>query len=409
MQTKAENLIKALLFTLGLCLIVVGLSRVFERKTSAQMYDAFFEAEENFDVLFLGTSHTSNGVLPLQLWQEQGIGSYNMAGHGNQLATTYWVLVNALDYTDPRVVVLDLSYLSENQKTSLVSVNQTHVSLDAIPFSWNKIRMVNDLFDTAGEKAEFLADFIIYHDRWSELTAEDFHYQPLSYKGAVPGYSVAVPQAAVKLDRSEVCGSDTVGVEYLRKILNLCKARDIDVVLTYLPFPASGDKQREANLGYEIADACEVPYLNFLDMDVVDYDTDCLDADSHLNLSGAVKVTRYLGEYLRENYDLPDRRCDAEYASWQQEADKFAQSISGILLVDQTSPLTSLMLLAEPDIHATLTVSTDQSQWEDIRWLSMIQYASLYHTVIYADGDDFQNFKIDVTDADGNSFGTVCW
>ncbi len=409
MQTKAENLIKALLFTLGLCLIVVGLSRVFERKTSAQMYDAFFEAEENFDVLFLGTSHTSNGVLPLQLWKEQGIGSYNMAGHGNQLATTYWVLVNALDYTDPRVVVLDLSYLSENQKTSLVSVNQTHVSLDAIPFSWNKIRMVNDLFDTAGEKAEFLADFIIYHDRWSELTAEDFHYQPLSYKGAVPGYSVAVPQAAVKLDRSEVCGSDTVGVEYLRKILNLCKARDIDVVLTYLPFPASGDKQREANLGYEIADACEVPYLNFLDMDVVDYDTDCLDADSHLNLSGAVKVTRYLGEYLRENYDLPDRRCDAEYASWQQEADKFAQSISGILLVDQTSPLTSLMLLAEPDIHATLTVSTDQSQWEDIRWLSMIQYASRYHTVIYADGDDFQNFKIDVTDADGNSFGTVCW
>ncbi len=409
MQTKAENLIKALLFTLGLCLIVVGLSRVFERKTSAQMYDAFFEAGENFDVLFLGTSHTSNGVLPLQLWQEQGIGSYNMAGHGNQLATTYWVLVNALDYTDPRVVVLDLSYLSENQKTSLVSVNQTHVSLDAIPFSWNKIRMVNDLFDTAGEKAEFLADFIIYHDRWSELTAEDFHYQPLSYKGATPGYSVAVPQAAVKLDRSEVCGNDTVGVEYLRKILNLCKARDIDVVLTYLPFPASGDKQREANLGYEIADACEVPYLNFLDMDVVDYDTDCLDADSHLNLSGAVKVTRYLGEYLRENYDLPDRRCDAEYVSWQQEADKFAQSISGLLLVDQTSPLTSLMLLAEPDIHAILTVSTDQSQWEDIRWLSMIQYASRYHTVIYADGDDFQNFKIDVTDADGNSFGTVCW
>ena len=106
---------------------------------------------------------------------------------------------------------------------------------------------------------------------------------------------------------------------------------------------------------------------------------------------------------------MPDRRCDAEYASWQQEADKFAQSISGILLVDQTSPLTSLMLLAEPDIHATLTVSTDQSQWEDIRWLSMIQYASRYHTVIYADGDDFQNFKIDVTDADGNSFGTVCW
>ena len=220
---------------------------------------------------------------------------------------------------------------------------------------------------------------------------------------------MAVPQATAKLDRSEVCDSDTVGVEYLRKILELCKEKDIEVVLAYLPFPASEDKQREANLGYEIAENYEVPYLNFLDMDVVDYDTDCLDADSHLNLSGAVKVTRYLGEYLRANYDLPDRREDEDYASWQQEADTFSKAISGLLLTDQTSPLTSLMLLAEPDIHATLTVSTDQSQWEDSRWISMIQYASQFHTVLYADGEDFQNFKIDVTDADGNSYGTVCW
>ena len=40
---------------------------------------------------------------------------------------------------------------------------------------------------------------------------------------------------------------------------------------------------------------------------------------NHVNLSGADKVTSYLGQYLVENYDLPDNRNNHEYESWNKE------------------------------------------------------------------------------------------
>lgn len=47
-------------------------------------------------------------------------------------------------------------------------------------------------------------------------------------------------------------------------------------------------------------------------------------ADStHMNLSGAIKLTRYLGDYLQENYDFPDRRNDSSYKRYEEEKDKF--------------------------------------------------------------------------------------
>ena len=39
----------------------------------------------------------------------------------------------------------------------------------------------------------------------------------------------------------------------------------------------------------------------------INYETDFRD-ESHLNYSGAKKATSYMGQYLMENYDLPDKR-----------------------------------------------------------------------------------------------------
>ena len=61
----------------------------------------------------------------------------------------------------------------------------------------------------------------------------------------------------------------------------------------------------------------------FVDMDRcieqtgVDMSTDTLDGSTHLNMYGAQALSHWLGGYLRENYDLPDRRGQAEYdAVW---------------------------------------------------------------------------------------------
>ncbi|MDE6674951.1 MAG: hypothetical protein K2K19_09120, partial [Acetatifactor sp.] len=58
-------------------------------------------------------------------------------------------------------------------------------------------------------------------------------------------------------------------------------------------------------------------YINFLELieeTGLDFSTDTYDAGLHLNLSGAEKITEYLGEVLREETDLADRR-DEEHLS----------------------------------------------------------------------------------------------
>ena len=70
------------------------------------------------------------------------------------------------------------------------------------------------------------------------------------------------------------------------------------------------------NAVYAIAEEYGVPYLNllhYLDDISFNYDTDLRDP-AHCNRSGAEKITAYLGAYIKENYQIPDRREDPTYA-----------------------------------------------------------------------------------------------
>ena len=71
-------------------------------------------------------------------------------------------------------------------------------------------------------------------------------------------------------------------------------------------------------------------YINFLEHidDIgLDYSTDTYDAGLHLNLSGAEKITLSLGQVLREQLSLPDRRSDAHLAAiWQEKIAAYEQA-----------------------------------------------------------------------------------
>ncbi|MDD6581027.1 MAG: hypothetical protein PUE89_09005, partial [Lachnospiraceae bacterium] len=51
----------------------------------------------------------------------------------------------------------------------------------------------------------------------------------------------------------------------------------------------------------------------------IDFSTDMAEK-VHLNFSGTKKLTEYLGNYIVNNYDIPDHRGDAKYSSWDIDA-----------------------------------------------------------------------------------------
>lgn len=376
---------------LTVCLLAVSLNyltNLMERKESIVKYQPFLEQEADLDVFFMGTSHVFCGVFPMELWNDYGIVSYDVTGPGSQIPTTYWLMENALDYTTPKLIVLDCFTLSSIYKTTTLFSN-LHRTLDAFPLSVTKIKatldLLNDpLISAAIENGTIvepekrtpiglLWDFSVYHSRWNELQENDFQVTATSEKGAQSAIAVAVPQDVEKISRSEKLEEDTVGIEYLRKIIEECQERGIDVLLTYLPFPASDTAQKEANRVYDIAEEYGVNYINFLDMDIVDYDTDCYDSASHLNPSGARKVTDYLGEYIMENYLIFDQRGNDEYSDWYQDYEKYkAMKVQNLKDQKWRGWSTYLMLLADKNLDAVIEIG-DPDIWSDETFVSLVK------------------------------------
>lgn len=358
-------------------LIVSGmltLTNIVQRKSSDFKYNPFFAEEKDFDVLFLGTSHVINAVFPMELWNDYGITSYNFGGHGNEIATTYWTLINALDYTSPQLVVVDCLKLSSEAK-AFKNNNYVHYSLDAFPLTLNKIKAIFDLMEK-GKRLEFLCDFSIYHTRWNELTESDFIPTSNKEKGAEYRPAVGIPNEIPTVNNNEKCPSNTIAATYLRKIIEACKERGIDVLLTYLPFPASEEEQKEAHLVYDIANEYGVNYINFLDMpDCINYATDCYDEDSHLNPSGARKVTDYLGKYITAHYGLGNKNADETYSSWNTSYREYIDT-KFYHLKTQKALDTTLMLLSDKNISSCVFIKGESNLLQDDLVVKLLQNIS---------------------------------
>ena len=306
--------------TAGMLWMLTGLT---ERKYGRTRLDAFLGETEDFDVLFLGSSHVIQGVYPMELWADYGIVSYNLGGHGSRIPTTYWTLVQALKKTTPKLVVIDGYYLNGDDKLGEQKSGHTHDALDPWPMSLEKLAAVFDLMPDKRNAVEYLWDFVTYHGRWSALTRNDFAPSCVE-KGAYTYVNVAQPLYRPDPEDTQVMEAETVGVQYLRKMIRLCQKNGIDVLLTWIP--GSGEltvRAPYANKTGAIAAEHGLNMVNFLTTEVIDYDTDCWDNGGHLNPSGARKVTDYLGQYIMANYDIPDRRDDPAYAGWHRDYEDY--------------------------------------------------------------------------------------
>lgn len=364
--------IMAIVITIILIIIILKqLTDLVERKSSNYSYSSFFEESKDYDVLFLGSSHVINAVFPMELWNNYGITSYNLGGHGNAIATSYWVLKNALNYSTPKLVVIDCLFLESPYKTS-TEYNYVHQSFDVFPLTPTKVMSVLDLLnDPEMDKWEqehpedvrdkrtpigLLWDFSVYHSRWNELVEDDFIPKKSFEKGAYTRTQIALPLEVSKISDNDMLEEDTISAKYLYKIIEECQSSGIDVLLTYLPFPANEMQQKSANRMEKIAQDCGIHSINFLKMDnLINYDIDLSDPNSHLNASGAQKVTNFLGNYLRENYNISDHRNDDEYSRWNDDYLNYIAFKSDSLKA-QTSLDVYLMLLADNNYSVDIDI-----------------------------------------------------
>lgn len=331
-----SNTVSLIAFVLIFAMLFSMVSYVLQNKNGRENISTFYEEPRNsLDVIFAGTSHALDAFQPMTLWEEYGIPAYNMAQSGQMLPLTYYAIEEALRFQTPKAVVVDVYYAVYTNKYG--NTAYTHQTVDNMKWSTTKLRAI---LDGVNPKlwSEFFFPVSAYHSRWSELTSRDFSNSTNTNRGALVSYNTRNMSTPELLSSEHTKILSAVPEEYLNKIIDLCKKKNVSLIFTAVPYPAgednsnmSGEDQLASfNAVAELAEKRGVDFLNFfnlLEETCFDFETDMRD-NTHVNMIGAQKITSYIGQYLVDNYGLNDRRSEEEYVRWNKDLNTFNRSLN---------------------------------------------------------------------------------
>lgn len=309
--------IKIIAFCLIGILLLQRLYQIFSWKDTAGDYNSsvetFYRLERNsVDVLFLGSSHCYCSVDVADLWENHGIAAYSLAISGQDMASSYYWLVEALKTQKPKVVLLE-SYGGIFHGYGVRG--NLYRNLLAYQPSLNFLQAIRSIAEEE-EWKDFALKWPILHTRYRELQREDFLRERPVYMGYAADF---VPQP---VELRTYNGEETVPIgeeeeEWLCRIISLAKEEDIQLCIFFAPVADEEYTLKKYKYVQDLAESNGVPYLNLLQLLEIDPDKDFYDW-GHMNYYGARKVTGYLGTYLKENYVLEDKRGLPQYALWDE-------------------------------------------------------------------------------------------
>lgn len=371
---QKKELARGILFILLVAIIFQLLTTIFVPKwygtwQSTRIVDGFYELPQNsLDVVLMGSSQTIMGLSPMELYEDCGISSYSFGTEEQPMYATYYWLKEILRFHSPQVVVLDINELLHN--CSEASYRKAFDYMEWSNVKWEAVQ-------THCQKNEdlsilsYLFPFIQYHSRWDELSKDDFTY--LHTKKADPYFGFVISSGTCEIDYKGIEAQPNAlpdqanpeAYEYLLKIIALCQQKNMDLLFTKTP--RAGWSPEEHNLFEQIAAQYQIPFLDFNNKSIMqemgfDYGLDARDG-SHLNIYGAEKVGKYLGTYLKENYNLQDHRTDEAYTFWADMLPVYEKQKQDAKLVNTTIFREWLELL--PNQHVLLlAVSDGYLLWE---------------------------------------------
>lgn len=271
----------------------------------------FYELEENsLDVVFLGSSHSFCSFNPAVFYKEKGIKSYVFASNEQPLWLTYHYLKEVLKTQQPKVVVLESFYISENADFKKDGINK--LSLDDLPLSINKIEAQKASFK---DNLEGVNPFYNYHDRWKDLSIVDFK---TTDHGLLKGFTPLYKSTPRTIENFNVTKADLPLKSrlYLDKIIELSENNNFSLIITYTPYMINKSRSQHIVKLEEITSKKKIPFINYTDsvlLKSINFDAQLDFEEGHTNIMGAEKVSKHLSEYLSKEYNLESSEVYEDY------------------------------------------------------------------------------------------------
>lgn len=287
------------------------------------LVEEYYASNKDHDVIFVGDCEVFSNVSPVTLWENYGITSY-IRGSAQQLVwQSYYLLEEMLEYEKPKVVVFNVLAMKYNEPQKEA---YNRLTLDGMKLSKSKMGAIKASMTEGESMITYLFPLLRYHDRWRELSREDFRYlfkkDPISHNGYLMRSDTKPVDIIPEGRKLPDYNFGENAWNYLDKMTKLTKENGIELMLIKSPsvYPYWYDEWDQ-----QIADYAKengLTYVNFLslaDEMGIDYSKDTYDGGLHMNLAGAEKFTDYMGRVLKETYALDDRREDTKVADYWQD------------------------------------------------------------------------------------------
>ena len=299
-----KHILSSVAFLLILAVLLAAASFVVQPKNNTkeagmhtpQANGILGEPEDTIDVLILGNSESYCGFIPMEIWKEQGITSYVCGSSDQRLYQSEEYLRSAFRTQSPKVVVLET-----------LALYRDYGRTEVLP-----------------EKAEEWVPLLRYHDRWKSLRAEDW-YKPVRYthirgdKGYHLDKTVEAADTTGYMEPTEKTSPiPSKNINHVRNIQALCQKHGAKLILVSVPSTVNWDRMRHNSVA-AMAESLGITYLdlNLMPEEVpIDWETDTMDRGDHMNITGARKVSVFLGKWLAETGLFEDKRSQEAYSQW---------------------------------------------------------------------------------------------
>lgn len=295
------------------------------------MINLYRQPENSVDVLTVGTSLAYAGVNTNVLWEEYGIASYNLCSAEQPFWVSYYTIKEALKTQHPKVILLDAKpaiYTRDYSKRG-----RTILSTFGIRGIENRIGAILACVEKPQDAMGYILGLPEVHSNYAKRTWSDFAFPPdnggrgVSWKGYIESdVTEHHDRPSLVWNRVKRNMNDREE-EYARKIFEMARDEGIPIMLVGFPNPDYANDHMYYNTLWAVAAEYGVEGINYNDPSLrfgLRYSSDFADWQ-HLNVKGSITFTRKLGADLKQMFNLPDRRGDAHYASYDTCAQLWAE------------------------------------------------------------------------------------
>ncbi len=330
-------ILKTIIFSITFCFLFIILTYLMKPEDYALNNIAGFygEKKNSLDMVYVGGSAGFVYWEPLRAYEKEGIASYDFGASTIQPEIYIYLIKEVLKKQNPEVIIIDaraFQYRDKEQPPTEVAYRNF---LTGTPFSIEKAKFIEKYVRNVlkEDTLSYHFDIIKYHRKPENLDyRNNLKMMFQIYQNPLKGFYF-VPKVApitkhkFETDKETPMKEDTV--EILDELLAYLKTTNHKFLFVVSPYEER-ESHRE-NFNYVERKVKEAGF-DFLDANLysdemqLNFDTDFYN-ENHVNIFGADKYTDFLIAYLKEHYNLPDRRKDKEYESWNRLLPNWNQQV----------------------------------------------------------------------------------